>query len=187
MDTDTTTPVEKTGISRRAVIVGGAAGAAAFWSVPVIDSITQRAAAASGCQPVVLNSVSFVFVVFTFTSGGTTTTYFAGFKQNCDDQGANNGITKSVTCNGVTYAMNGSVAVTISPTQNGQSSATHLTGGSGGTAAPYVTCDSGSGKISPVQTGVAIVAYFWFTGGGNGGAGAACTSSGGMPICVSFD
>jgi hypothetical protein len=49
MDTDTT-PVEKKGISRRAVIVGGATGAAAFWSVPVIDSVMSRAAAASGCE-----------------------------------------------------------------------------------------------------------------------------------------
>lgn len=49
MDTDTT-PEEKRGISRRAVIVSGAAGAAAFWSVPVIDSVVSRAAAASGCE-----------------------------------------------------------------------------------------------------------------------------------------
>ena len=46
MDT-TETPTEKKGISRRAVIQGGAVGAAAFWTVPVIDSIASRAAAGS--------------------------------------------------------------------------------------------------------------------------------------------
>jgi hypothetical protein len=183
MDTDTT-PVEKTGMSRRAVIVGGAAGAAAFWSVPVIDSITQRAAAASGCQPVVLNKVSYVFVVYTFG----TKTYFTGFNLGCGAQGANQGITQTAgPCNGVTYSMtSGSVAVAISPTQNGQDSADLLTAGTA--SAPYVTCDSTSNKISPAQSGVEIVAYFWFTGGGNGGPGAACTVTGsGTPICVSFD
>jgi hypothetical protein len=45
---ETMEPVEKGKISRRAVIAGGAVGTAAFWSVPVIDSITSRAAAASG-------------------------------------------------------------------------------------------------------------------------------------------
>jgi hypothetical protein len=175
MDTETTP--EKTGISRRAVIVGGATGAAAFWSVPVIDSITQRAAAASGCQPVVLNSVSYVFVVYTF--GGKT--YDTGFNLGCGDQGANQGIAQTITCGGVTYSMSkGSLTVAFSPPANGTS--THLNTTD---AAPYVTCNGS--KISPAQTGVVIVAYFWFTGGGNGGPGAACTSSGGTPICVSFD
>lgn len=45
---ETTMPAQKKGVSRREVIVGGAVGAAAFWSVPVIDSVTSRAAAFSG-------------------------------------------------------------------------------------------------------------------------------------------
>jgi hypothetical protein len=45
---ETMEPVEKGKISRRAVIAGGAVGTAAFWSVPVIDSITSKAAASSG-------------------------------------------------------------------------------------------------------------------------------------------
>lgn len=74
---ETTEPVEKKGISRRAVIVNGAVGAAAFWSVPVIDSITQRAAAASGCQPAAPLAISGAAVVFTI--GSSPTVYWAAF------------------------------------------------------------------------------------------------------------
>jgi hypothetical protein len=68
MDTDTTTPEEKQGIiSRRAVIVGGAVGTAAFWSVPVIDSVVSRAAAGSipcsGCTSATFTP-SYGIVVF---------------------------------------------------------------------------------------------------------------------------
>ena len=86
MESETTTPVEKKGLSRRAVIVGGATGAAAFWSVPIIESVTQRAGAvgaASGCQPPAALAISGAAVVYTvgvsptvywtaFASGGTT-------------------------------------------------------------------------------------------------------------------
>lgn len=47
MDTETTPVEKKGGISRRAVIVGGAVGTAAFWSVPVITSVAASASTGS--------------------------------------------------------------------------------------------------------------------------------------------
>ena len=40
---------ERRGLTRRQIIQGAAVGGAAFWSVPVIDSVTSVAAAGSGC------------------------------------------------------------------------------------------------------------------------------------------
>jgi hypothetical protein len=175
MDTDTT-PVEKKGISRRAVIAGGAIGGAAFWTVPVIDSITQRAAAASGCLPVVLTGVSYVYVVYT----DGTTTWSTGFTAGCANQGANQGITQTAgpCSNGVTYSMTSpSTDVVASP----GGTTTHLDASA---ATAYLTC--AGGKVTPAS-GIQILAYFWFTGVGNGGPGKTCTTTpGGTPICVTF-
>jgi hypothetical protein len=79
MDTDTT-PVETKGISRRAVIVGGATGAAAFWSVPIIDSVISRAAAGSTCPPPAALAISGAAVVYTV--GTSSTVYWAAFASN---------------------------------------------------------------------------------------------------------
>jgi hypothetical protein len=76
---DTMPVVEKTkrSISRRAVIVNGAVGAAAFWSVPIIESVTQRAAAQSACQPPASLQISGAAVIYTV--GSNPTVFWAAF------------------------------------------------------------------------------------------------------------
>lgn len=189
MDTiDTTDSVGKKGLSRRQVIVGGAVGTAAFWSVPVIDSITQRAAAASGCVNGQTYAVSYIFIVF--KSGGNT--YFAGttggscaFTQGTFKTTGTDPLW-TPACNGVYYGITafnggpstGDVFYNTTPSLVGDSPATYVDGSHIST---YLTC-SGS-QITPV-TGVTIEAVFFFVGDN---ASAVCASSSGQPVCQIAD
>jgi hypothetical protein len=196
MDSDTTTPVEKTGISRRAVIVGGATGAAAFWSVPVIDSITQRAAAASGCVNGQTYAVSYIFVGFTFGGG----TYFAGttggscaFTQGTYMNGLATGqfLWTPAGCgvSGHFYGIqtfngtpsSGDVVYNTTASVVGDSPATYVPGSSIGT---YLTCNGS--QITP-KPGVVIEAIFYYVGGGSNHAHAVCADSSGNPVCQIAD
>jgi hypothetical protein len=86
---ETTEPLQKKGgISRRAVIVNGAVGAAAFWSVPVIESVTQRAAAQSGgislCSQTNISWAYIFWLDTSMTTGTDKTVYVTAFKGgNC--------------------------------------------------------------------------------------------------------
>ena len=63
-------------ISRRDVIKKGAVAGAIFWSAPVIESVVSRAAAQSGGISL---AASYIFVEYTCTANGTTTTYYVKF------------------------------------------------------------------------------------------------------------
>lgn len=83
---ETTMPVEKKGLSRRQVIASGAVGAAAFWSVPVIDSVVSRAAAGSHCPPAAALAISGAAVVYQLPNDSHI--YWAAFAANgtiCED------------------------------------------------------------------------------------------------------
>jgi hypothetical protein len=190
MDTDTeTTPVETKGISRRAVIAGGAAGAAAFWSVPVIDSITQRAAAASGCHNTI-GTISYVFVVYQNALG----VHYAGTKSGTwGDQGTlkvNTTPQCTPECNGVTYGSNG---FNGSPPAGGIYFNVGSSCLSSGTAIPYVSnpgsdlvVSGGTTKTITPGTGVTILAIFYFQAGSTAAVCGGGTGNNGQPCGITF-
>jgi len=63
---ETTMPAEKRGMSRRAVIAGGAAGAVAVWTVPLIESV-PAGAATTGSH--VTSACSYFVLVYTTAAG----------------------------------------------------------------------------------------------------------------------
>jgi hypothetical protein len=73
--TDTTEPGAKKGLSRRQVIVGGAAGAAAVWTVPLIASVPAGAAAAVGSN--ITSACSYFVLVYTVEVNGVPIGTFA--------------------------------------------------------------------------------------------------------------
>jgi hypothetical protein len=73
--TDTTEPGAKKGLSRRQVIVGGAVGAAAAWTVPLIDSVPAGATPVAGSN--ISSACSYFVLVYTITKDGVTTGPFA--------------------------------------------------------------------------------------------------------------
>ena len=90
MDMDDTNVVEtvKGHVSRRAVIAGGAVGAAAFWTVPFIDSLTQRAAAGSVPGVCTASPISWGYIFW--EKGGQV--FVTGFQKTgggCGSNGAN--------------------------------------------------------------------------------------------------
>lgn len=152
--------------SRRDLIKKGAVAGAIFWSAPVIESVTSRAAAQSNqCTSTGTFNASYVFVVFTY--GGNT--YFTGFKQNegCGTQGANEqGTACTGDCSGTYYYLNtfnggASTGDITSSTTSCDAAAASTTGpiyvGSA-TCSEYLTISGGT--VSAAQPGVQIVAGF---------------------------
>ncbi|HET6874732.1 MAG TPA: hypothetical protein VFH70_08140, partial [Acidimicrobiales bacterium] len=87
----------KSGISRRDLIKKGAVAGAVFWSVPVIESITSRAAAQSGC---VTFNASWIYVIWKYNG----VYYYTGYSKG--DSGS--------TCTAASYP-NSKPDVTIGP------------------------------------------------------------------------
>lgn len=151
---------EKSGISRRDLIKKGAVAGAVFWSVPVIESITSRAAAQSGC---VTFNASWLYVVYTY--GGTT--YFTGFSKadttgSCTP-GANPQNTRTISCSGIYYTLK---AFTGTPTDGDVLYGASSSPGSAAIYVGYPNCNTyltlSGGEVTPVLTGVTIVAAFCF-------------------------
>jgi hypothetical protein len=180
---ETMEPVEKGKISRRAVIVNGAVGAAAFWSVPVIESVTQRAAAASGCQPVATGPISYIWVIW--TKGGVT--YFSGYGPNAWNQGTLMlGGTSAPLCTSPCgpYCTNGFNGGAVNGDITGPGG--NLTAlSSSSTTEQFLQLNGvtvltvSGGQIIP-GTGVVIDAWFIFQAGS---ATAHCPSTPGIPPC----
>ena len=153
----------KKGISRRDLIKKGAVAGAVFWSVPVIESVTSRAAAQSGC---VSFNASWIYVVYT-VAGHPNQYFFTGFSAadsgggSCTP-GSNPHAPVSQLCGGVTFTLqqfsgtptNGDVTV-----DNGFT-VTYV----GMTGSPncmtYLSINGGD--VTPAQSGVTIVAAFCF-------------------------
>ncbi len=155
---------EKSGISRRDLIKKGAVAGAVFWSVPVIESVTSRAAAQSGC---VSFNASWLYVIYTYNG----VTYYTGFSK-ADTTGqctaasypANTGNNALVIgpCGGIYYE--------LSPTQGTPALVTYGTSSSTTTTAAtyvgYPNCNNyvtlHGGDVTPVLSDVHIVAAFCF-------------------------
>jgi hypothetical protein len=88
MDDTISEPVEKGHISRRAVIAGGAVGAAAFWTVPFIDSVTSRAAAGSIPGVCTASPISWGYI-FWLQGGLVFVTGFQKTGGGCGSNGSN--------------------------------------------------------------------------------------------------
>jgi hypothetical protein len=179
MDTDTT-PVEKKGISRRAVIVNGAIGAAAFWSVPAITSVPASAATGSGgvlpCSWAVI-----VYVQITGSNVDNYTYFVNGWsKSGSCSQGT---IQQCAAATGNTWLKNGTSPISVEfdgdhhviITDTGNSKLLsidiHSDGGSGPltvSGTPTGACSQGvltqSGSTFSVPSGYAILAALGFQG-----------------------
>lgn len=129
--------------SRRDVLKKSAVAGAVFWAVPVIESVTARAAAASNCLNNATFSSSYVWVFFSVTSGNTTSYYFTGVKNDGTfSQGASNPACLPCT--------NSSTSVTT------YYSIPNISGNSGGTPSAYsslISCaDATAGPTATTTT-----------------------------------
>lgn len=167
----------KSGISRRDLIKKGAVAGAVFWSVPVIESVTSAAAAASGgC---VTFNASWLYVVYTYNG----ITYFSGFSKG-DATGSctpgsnptSHGTFTTQSCNGVFYELTNfsgtptDGGVLYGPTLPPLLPAVYVGGTAtipgGPTCSSYVKIDPNQpGRVIPATTGVTIVAAFCFGAG----------------------
>ncbi|HWG73774.1 MAG TPA: hypothetical protein VG184_06940 [Acidimicrobiales bacterium] len=156
-------------ISRRDVIKKGAVAGAILWSAPVIESVTSRAAAGShSCTSTGSFNASYVFVVFTNTVNGVTTTYFTGINSSgCGQQNANNQGDFCVQCGGVYYYLHTfsgssgtSTAITTSTVScsAAEASTTSPTYVDSTTCGQYLTVSNGT--VSAAQPGVQILVGF---------------------------
>jgi hypothetical protein len=151
------------GISRRNLLKKSAAAGAVFWAVPVIESVTSRAAAASGCAS--FNN-SWIYVVYS-NNGGV---FFSGFSKGDGGAGSctaasNPHGTKSITCGSVVYeiqnftggASTGSITYGATGTEN---NATFV-------GSPNCTnfLTLSGGQVTPAVAGVTILAAFCFGAG----------------------
>ncbi len=189
---DDTKPVEvqKGHISRRAVIAGGATGAAAFWAVPIIDSMTSLAGATgvgSGCTPVTGGSISYIWVIF--TKGGVT--YFGGYS-------AGNAWTQGTLKIPGTSLCTSPCGPYCTPGFNGGAATGDITGPGGNLV--YVPGTNATSQVLSLSgvavltvnnsaivpgTGVVIDAWFIFQAGTATGH---CPASTGSPPCeITFD
>lgn len=150
--------------SRRDVLKKSAVAGAVFWAVPVIESVTARAAAASNCLNGQTFQASFVWVVFTINGGSTY--YFAGIKNpGTFDQGSSPGGTK--TCGSNTFVL---------PAFSGASHFLPVT--VNGTNATYFEAAGGSPPACP---GGGVITN---PGSGNSPNNlTVVTTVGGLPVC----
>lgn len=188
----------KSGISRRDLIKKGAVAGAVFWSVPVIESVTSRAAAGSlttgpiGC--------SWTYVIWKYQGG--TTLYVSGYSNagstndctsfantanhptggNGSGNGGNVATGNPETCFGTSYGMVDNASGPAAVTVNGAGLV------SAGPPPVYsTTADSSctaltqSGNTITASSNVIILAYFYY-GGNTGFVGACGPSSGGQPV-----
>jgi hypothetical protein len=156
-------------INRRELIKKSAVAGAVVWSAPVIESVTSRAAAASGrCTSMATFSASYVFVVFTYMG----TTYFTGTNGGtCGNQGTSNHGPLCVSCGTVAYNIqNFSGGPATGDITYGATCADATAVGAPGavyvgpaTCGQYVTVSGGT--VSAAQPGVQIVAAFCFGAG----------------------
>lgn len=186
--------------SRRDVLKKSAVAGAVFWSVPVIESVTARAAAQSNCFNGSVPTASYVWVVYKVVQGNTTNYYFTGITVNGQfGQGKSDSFPcgASSKCNGFFFTnpgFNGSNVATSHitwgtscATSDQTNSANYLEDGS-----PYLNVQvtsTGSGganfNITTVaNSGTSILMIFYFTGGGNGGPGWVCNTTN-QPTCFS--
>lgn len=163
--TSTDMEERKSGISRRDLIKKGAVAGAVFWSVPVIESITSRAAAQSGC---VTFNASWIYVIWKYNG----TYYYTGYKQG--DSGST--CTASSypdskpdvsigPCDGYYWKLLGSQGTPPELQQSATSdfaSATDVTYLGQGSCGTYLRINGG--EVTPFLTGVQIVAAFCFGG-----------------------
>ncbi len=75
MDDTISQPAEKGHISRRAVIVGGAVGAAAVWTVPLIASTPAYGVPVTGSN--ITSACSYFVLVYTVNGTGTAGPFYA--------------------------------------------------------------------------------------------------------------
>ena len=106
MDDTISEPVEKGHISRRAVIAGGAVGAAAVWAVPLINSVPAYGAPVTGST--ITSACSYFELVYTITNPVThiTTGPFAdrvSSTGSCEGNTGSSDVSWCWPCGGVTY------------------------------------------------------------------------------------
>ncbi len=169
----TTTP-EK-GISRRSVLKRSAAAGAAFWAVPIIDTVLARPADASAVPCLTFNG-SWMYVVWTFGGAVNFTGYKKGDSGSACNTSSNPKGAKTISCGGVFYTLKkftgtpGNGTVTYGPTSPGTNSATFV---GAPNCSTFLTLSGG--QVSPAQAGVTILASFCF---GAGSLKAACAVAG---------
>jgi hypothetical protein len=180
---DDTMPVEeKRTISRRAVIAGGAVGAAAFWSVPVLTSVPAAAATGSGAVAFPCSWAVIVYVQITGNNVDNYTYFVNGWSQGGSCSQGN--IKKCAAQTGDTWLTNagspisvefdGNTHVIITDTGTSMFLSIDLTadGGSGTLTTggvPTGSCSQGvltnnSGTTFSVPSGYAILAALGFQG-----------------------
>jgi hypothetical protein len=150
------------------------------WSAPVIESVTSRAAAASGrCTSTATFNASYVFVVFTYMG----TTYFTGTNGgSCGNQGTSNHgpLCTPTACGGVYYSIQNFTggASTGDITYGATCAAAQAVGAPAAVYLDSTTCSQyvtvSGGTVSAAQSGVQIVAAFCF---GAGTLTAVCAST----------
>lgn len=175
-------------ISRRDLIKKSAVAGAVFWSVPVIESVTSRAAAQStGCSSANF-SASWIYVVYTYTSGGVTTTSYIGFSKGdttgtCTPASNPHGVISTPVCaTGYFYTLENYSGAPETVTETNFTTKITSTlpyAYPNGTGCDLFTISGGQVSVASIDSSeVKIVAAFCF-GGGNLTAVCVATSSGG--------
>jgi hypothetical protein len=156
-------------ISRRDLIKKSSVAGAIIWSAPVIESVTSRAAAQStGCSSANF-SASWIYVVYTYTSGGVTATSYIGFSKGdttgtCTPASNPHGVISTPTCStGYIYTLESNKGAPETVTETKSLITTTLPYGAGGGCSLFTISGGQVGlSSSGVTNGVQIVAAFCF-------------------------